>query len=607
MLDPFTLNPQEHLNAGHRLIGIQQSASHQNLLGSGAALPHSASNTKASRRESTRSSEGCSTSENPLAARLENNPKLSQEGIITLSANQTRFWQDQGSASHANSVHESFSQIPQLSLDSTRQTGSITSCKDLRQKMALRKYKMSGYLVKYVGNTEYSTGQLREQSEPDDQTQFMVAATYDDAWALVIKRNSEQTLTISPGAVSKRTIQEGEIAMVEVLYDETLLRFLPLCSVDAMDEYKYFKQGRLLVGERKMCTQEGKIRPPIRRHTIALEAEAKDSGLIQIPQSVFDYFKRRCERPIHTRRLPGDLLFLHQRPARPSAREVPIKSSNAKTHQETDEGEARLQKLPGWSPLFTQWSNMTPEQIAQSEPYNADSNPDPDSRSRQPMEHEDYLSQQVVAAETFRQKKAQSHREDGRRRVDVEADVPQTLPIGKRERQENETSVDPATPYDAHRTQPSTHLQSSAHIQDALPTVAEPPVIRFSNNETAVHAPAVRPNPYSFPTTSSTAIEPQANGHRHLSQPQDNIDIRPDDAISKKGQGHPEKVKENKPFRMQSLTKSIGRGLGKVKSRLSIKSGRSQSPGPVSLQMAPRVKPVGFPTSLGSVSEEVDV
>ena len=571
------------------------------MLWSGTTHPKTASNIKAWRSKSTGSSGGYFTSNNSLAAPFEHKPKLSQNELITFSADPTRLGQDQGSELLANTAHDLFHQIPQISLDSTfSPTESITSCKNPRQRMALRRYKMSGYLVKYVGNTVYSEGQLGQQPEPDNKNHFMIVVTYDDAWALVIKRDSGRKLIRSSIAVLNGTYQEGEVAMVEVVYDKTLLRFLPLCSVDAIDEYKFYKQGKLLVGERRMCTQGGKVRPPIRRQTVVAETEAKESGVIQIPQLVFDYFKRRCERPRCTRSLPKDLSFLRHRSPRPSTQEFPAEPSDIKTQEEFAEGKGKLQNLHGWNPLFTQWSNMTPGQIAQSETYNANSTDD--YRLRQPIGHEEYLTQQVVAAESFRRTQAQKQREDERRRADTQADVTQRLATWERE-PKNGTNLIAPTFDQAQRTQPSTYLQPSAHTQLASSTIAEPPTIRFSNDETPVHAAHIGPNPYPYPTTHTTAVEPQANGHLHSYQPQDNIDIRPDDAISKKGQGHPEKVKENKPFRMHSLTKSIGRGLGRVKSKLTIKSGRSQSPGPVSMQMAPRVKPVGFPSSFMSRGE----
>ena len=593
--DGVASKPEAYFNATQHLVEIPQIPRHRNLLRNGSASPKTASNVKALRRKSTRSSGSRSASDNSLTVPIEKTPKLSQDEIKPPSADPTRFWQDQGSRSYANNIHDSPSQIPQLPLDSTHsQTESVTSCTNPTQKMALRKYMMSGYLVKYVGNTVYLAGQLSGEPEPDDTGRFMIAATYDDAWALVIKRDSGQKLKRTSIALSNGTDQEGEVAMVEVLYDERLLRFLPLCSLHAIDEYTRLKQGKLLIGERQMCTQGGKVRPPIRRQTMVAEDEAKNSGVIQIPRRVFYDFKHRCERPRCTRRLPNDLLPFCPKLARTSSQEVPVGLSSAETQEEINERQARRRTSHEGNPLFTQWSRMTPEQIAQSQPYNTNNQPSPDYDLRQPIGHEDYLAQQDTAAESYRRKQVQKQRDDERHRPDEQTGITQRPSIWGREHEGNGTSIATVTLDHARDSQPNIHLHSSASIQEVLPTVASTRGIRFSNDETAVQAAHSRTNSCSLITTNATAAEPRGSSLVREVGLDEETCTYPDDAASKRGRGHPEKTKENKPFPMRSLTKSIGRGLGKVKSKLLSKSGRSKSPGPVSLQMAPRVKPALF-------------
>lgn len=592
---PGSIIMTEHADLASKPAVLAQRFDYQNLQGNADELLDVASNDMIRRSRSTGSSRNCSAKSNLLKNLHDNAAKLNQEPTVTLRANQEdpEFLEKGligvvGSETHILGAHISFHQAPQLFLDFIQsQINNITSCTNIQPPEEIQKPTISGYLVTFIGDTTFSASHLDGQPKPDDKNELMIAIIYDDGWGLFIKRDSGGKLTYISNATLKGSSCEAEDATIEVVYDEKLFHFLPLCSVSSSAESRY-KEADLLADGTKAYSRGGKIRPPPRAHSMAAEAEAKDKGVVVISEAVFKSFKCSCEKPRSSLNLPADISVFRQSSAESSktndsGQALPVEPHGAGVSQKLNEKKVtRLQRSYGRNLFFARGNSSDPK-----------SKPAYGYGMRQPIGLEGYRTRKKAANKILRQSLEQRQREEEGQGVEEVAKSAQSE--AQRTMEQENTDGQRDTPGLLHMV--SNWLQHPDHDAGEGPfsTVAETASDQRPSDETAVNSP--EDQRLSISTSNNRTVV----SWRKI--PQENGDIRPDDCKSKKGQGHPETVKENKPFPMRSIGKSIKGGLRGMRSKLSLPRGRV-SPGPVSEGLTPKVKPNGLPTVSNDCSEE---
>ena len=586
------VDTKENRTVSYPLVLTPQDGHHHRQTENIGHLDETTFGDKFRRSGSAGSYVGLSTRKNVLTVPHENSPKPHEEEIIALGASQKCAGSNTlglvGPQKRSLSAHNSIPQIPRVSFHSTynkiksmKSNKSTTSPLDVHLPRETDKQIMSGYLVAYSGNTVYSDGQIALQLEPVDKDEFMIAVVYQDGWALCIKRDSGKKLTIIPNTAPKNVKWRSEDATVEVEYHKVILRFLPVCSLTAIAEYKFYGEAQLIQEERLHYSKGGKVQPPLRLDSKTAQDEATEKNLVQIQEKICKNFKNRCEKPRSSFKLPADLSAFRQTPAESSknnesGQDIPDGPSETQIRRR-EQREKRLQDMYGWSPLYERFVHLSPEQRAQAAAYNANSKPAAGYGMRKPMPLEEYQARRKAVDEI--QKARLQQRPEGaeeRRGSEVHRD---------RRAEENRSGADDTS---ALLRVVSKRLRSpianDGESASDIPTKEAEK--QETGNETAVNSPNVPQR-----LSGGSSANPTAVNSPHV--PQFNEDIHPDDSTAKKGKGHPDKTKENRPLGVRSLGKSIGRRLRGMGSRLNLR--RKASPGPVSTQTGPLVKEEGFP------------
>ena len=529
--------------------------------------------------------------------------KLYEEEKFTLGTNQRHARENPPEPvkpqAQALRAHTSIPQIPRFSLHSTynkiksiKSTTSTKSTAKARLPKASGNSIMSGYLVAYLGRTAYAEGQFSSQLEPSDRDEFMVAVIYQDGWAMCIRRESGKKLTIIPNTPPKAVKWRSAEATVKLDYDDTIMYFLPVCSLTAIAEYKYYEQAKFIDLETKHYSKDGKIWPPARVASKAAQDQAVERQTIRIEEKICTAFRNRCEKQRSSFKLPADLSAFRQIPVSPSnSQESEQECSNKLSKTEIrrrDERKRNLRAKHEGNPLFHRFADLTPEQNAQATAYVANSKPGPDYGMRTPLRLEEYNAQKN-ANEQARQARLEQQLKEAELRAN------EKKPQGLETVEENQSGEDGTTEL---LRVASSRLKYMTPIADDDALSPVPPVAineQHLGDETVVNSPNVPQQP-----TAATSANPTVVNSPEV--PQGNNDVHPDDTKAKKGQGHPEK--ENKAFVVRNLGNRIGKRLRGMKSRLGL--GRKVSPGPVAMEMGPKVKEEGF-LGVAKVKPEVGV
>lgn len=564
----------EHNTAAH--------FTHPNLLERGTDFLETASSDTILRSGSTGSNEGGSSQSDSLKTKCKNNRKANQEYRMTSYETDPGPWEDEFS------VINSVPRKRKLSLYSAfARIKPIKSYHEIQPKKTCKPI-MSGCLVAYIKDIIYPPGQLGERLEPDNKAEFMVANIYDDVWALLIPRDTGSNLVCLSKAEPKVLGTGCPIPMVEIMYDEALFRFLPICSITAVDEFQSYKEATFLRQEIQEFYQRGEIRPPIRAHSMAAETEAKAKGVIAIPEEVYKDFNHRCVKPRSSLRFPPGLSIFRQSLEESSrknlsAQKIPVEPTNIEIRQrQGGRRETRIQKKYGWNPLFSGLRKIAPPQMAQAKGKSANTRPAHDWKRQDPMTWEDYQSSEKSTVARFRLTRKGNGSKEEQQCVSKKAEKTQNEALfrGIQERKDtNRLMLDLS--FLGH---------SRSHSERPSFEVAQAPSIQYRWNKGTACAP-----PNAILTTNTDVIAVGQQDARHI--------IHPEDIQSRKGKGHPEKFKENIPLPFRSIGNSIGKSLRGMRSKMHLPS-RGVSPGPVSMPMAPRKKSVGHPTAVDTSDED---
>ncbi len=583
--EPPTADPSEHHTSVHESTVLPQDSDYQNLQRNKHGLLKITSSDMVWQSRLTGSSRDCSAKSNSLIVPCENAATLHQEPTAALRDDQKNqdFLENgstgiEGLEAHPTVAPKYVDQIPQVSLDFTHpQITNNILCTDIQQPKEFQNPIRPGYLVKFIGDTSFSASQSNRNSELDDKNEFMIAVIYDDGWGLFIHRDSGRKLTCISNAASKGSSCKAEDATVEVVYDETLFCFLPLCSVMAIPGNRFSKEAELFADETRAYSKGGKIQPPPRAHSMAAEAEAKDRGVVVISEAVFKSFDCRCEKPRSSSKLPANISVFRQIPAesptkKDSGQALPAEPNGAGDNQKLyEKKESSLQRSYGRNLFFARGKDMTLQQRARAKASNAKSEPVHEYGIRHPTGLEGYRARKKAANAILQQKSKQRQREEEGQGVKEVAETKQSETQRIREQEK----------MDSKGTTPeilcvvSNWLQHPDHDvgEDPLSMVAEASSYPRPSDETAVNP--LKAQQLSISTSNNRTVV----SWRKI--PQGNGDIRPDDCISKKGRGHPETVKENRPFPIGGIGKSIRGSLRGMREKLSLSRGRV-SPGSVS-------------------------
>lgn len=581
MSESPTAEPSEHHTSVHQPTVFPQDPDHQILQGNKHELLKIPSSDMAWQTRLTGSSRDCFAKYNSLVVPCENPATLHQEPTVALRDDQENQYLLEN-ASRGIERLEAYplvapkyvDLIPHVPLDFINpQITNDILCTDIQQPKELENPIRPGYLVKFIGDTPSSAGQPNRKSELDDENEFMIAVIYDDGWGLFIQRDSGRQLTCISNAASKGSSCKAEDATVEVVYNEALFRFLPLCSVVVIAENKFSNEAELFADETRAYSKGGKIQPPPRAHSIAAEAQVKDRGVVVISGAVFKSFECRCENPRSSSKFPASISVFRQISAEPpmkndSGQALPAELDGAGDNQKLyEKKESVFRRSYGRNLFFARGKDMTLQQCARANASNLESEPVDEYGERQPIGLEGYRASKKAAHAILQQNSKRRQGEEEEQEV-KESKAKQNE--AQRTRKQENTDSKETTP-EILCTVPN-GLQHPDHDvgDDHLSTIAKASNYPRPSDETAI-------NPLTIQQLSISTLN-NRTVVRWGKFPRGNGDIRPDDCLSKKGQGHPETVKENRPFPIGGIGKSIRGSLRGMREKLSFSRGRV-SPG----------------------------